>query len=73
MKTLSITLENLGNGILRATGRNRGVAVSTKQGTDAKALVFAVMAETCFAHRVSGDKYDMEHIRLNAEAVAAIA
>ena len=74
MKAITVTIENLNNGNIRATGRHNGRTVSWKDGiaANAKALLAEVMAETCGAHRV-GNGYDLTYINLNDAAKAAMA
>ena len=74
MKSISVTIETLLNGNIRATGRHNGSTVAWKDGstTDAKSLLAEIMAKTCGAHRV-GNGYDLTYIELNAAAKAAMA
>lgn len=71
MKAISVSLENLKNGMIRVTGHNHGCTVDMKEGTDAKALLAAVMAKTCFAHKTA-QGYDLTHVELNAAALAIL-
>lgn len=74
MKAITVTIETLSNGNIRATGRHHGCTVSWKDGVaaNAKALLAEVMAETCSAHRV-GNVYDLTYIDLNDAAKAVMA
>ena len=74
MKSIAVTIENLSNGNIRATGRHNGRTVSRKDGiaANAKVLLAEVMAETCGAHRV-GNGYYLTYISLNDAAKAAMA
>ncbi len=74
MKAFTVTIENLSNGNIRATGRHNGRTVAWKDGiaASAKSLLAEIMAETCGAHRV-GDGYDLTYIGLNDAAKAAMA
>lgn len=73
-KQIAVTLENLSNGNIRATVRNNGRTVSWKDGAkgSGKALLAAVMAEGCGAHRLA-DGYDLTRIELNDAAKAVYA
>ena len=74
MKPISITLERLRDGTMRATGRIEGGTSAVAEGgkDSGYALVKHVMRETCSEHRV-GDCFDMTHIQLNDAAQAAIS
>ena len=74
MKSIAVTIENLSNGNIRATGRHNGRTVSWKDGiaANAKTLLAEVMADTCGTHRV-GNSYDFIYISLNDAAKAAMA
>ena len=72
MKAISITLETLDNGNLRATGRHRGTTVAYRDGSDARKLVAYVMKETALGHRLPDGSYDLTHININDAAAAAI-
>ena len=74
MKSISVTIETLKNGNIRATGRNNGTTVAWKDGSvnSAKSLLAEIMEKTCGAHRI-GSGYDLTHINLNAAAKAAMA
>ena len=74
MKTISISLETLRNGNVRATGRHNGRTVAWKEGAkeSAKDLLLSVMRETCPFHS-SGNGLDMTHISLNEAARTALA
>jgi hypothetical protein len=74
MKAITVTLENLQSGNIRATGRHNGRTVALKEGSaaNAKALLAEVMAATCYAHRV-GNTYDLTFIHLNDAAQAEMA
>ena len=69
MKAISVSVESLKNGTVRATGRHNGRTVISKDGTSssAKAIFDEVMTETCGAHRI-GDRYDLTYIELNQAA-----
>jgi len=74
MQNISVALENLRNGTLRATVRHCGRTVAQRecvQGEEREALN-AVMKIGCFAHVVNG-AYDMTNIRLNDAAKAILA
>ena len=73
MKSISVTIETLNNGNIRATGRNNGTTVAWKDGSvnSAKSLLAEIMEKTCGAHRIGSD-YDLAHINLNAAAKAAM-
>jgi hypothetical protein len=73
MKAISITLETLSNGTLRATGRHRGTTVACRDGLDARELVGYVMNQTASAHRLPSGGYNLTNIDINAEALAATA
>jgi hypothetical protein len=72
MKSISITLETLSNGTLRATGRHRGTTVACRDGSDARELVGFVMKETALGHRLPSGDYDLTHIDINEAAKAAM-
>lgn len=70
---ITITLENLGNGAWRATGRIDGrtaMFVDTRLANVSKA-VERVAREVAFGHCVNG-KYDPEYVRFNPAALAAL-
>jgi hypothetical protein len=71
MKSMTITIEDLGNGKIRATGRNSGRTVAWRDGTqdNAKSLLDYVMSETCLGHRLDSG-YDLTYIELNDAAMA---
>ena len=73
MKSIAITLEDLRDGRIRATGRENGRTVIYKDGlpSEAKSLLSDVMATTCRFHRIDSG-YDMEFIQLNEAAKSAI-
>lgn len=73
MKSISITIEKLSNGMVRATGRVFGRTVSSKDGLPehSKSIVSDVMSETCYAHKANG-VYDMAHIEFNDAARLAM-
>ncbi len=75
MKTFAITLETLGNGNVRATGRNNGRAVAMREAKPegAREAVQAVMATTLFAHSTGPGVYDLEYVSMNEAARAALA
>lgn len=68
MKGFFIGLETLTGGKMRVTGRVEGRAVCYIEGDDARELVIKALGETCPAHRISGDKFSMEYIRMNDAA-----
>ncbi len=70
---ITITLESLSSGKLRATGRHNGATVAYRDGTDAKEILAAVMQESAGHHRKGDGTYDLTHISLNAAASAALA
>ena len=70
---ISITLETLRSGNLRATGRHSGSTVAYRDGSDARALLDYVMKEAASAHRLPSGEYDLTHISLNEAAKAALA
>ena len=72
MKSISITLESLSNGNLRATGRHRGATVAFRDGSNARELVSFVMQKTASAHRLQNGSYDLTHIDINDAAAAAL-
>jgi len=74
MKAITVTIENLSNGNIRATGRHSGRTVAWKDSAaaNAKTLLAEIMSETCGAHRV-GNGYDLTYIELNDAAKAAMA
>jgi hypothetical protein len=73
MNAISITLETLSNGTLRATGRHRGTTIAYRDGFDARELVGYVMKEAALGHQLPSGSYDLTHININAEALAALA
>lgn len=73
MKAISITLEQLDNGTLRATGRYNGSTVAYRDGFDARELVGYVMQKTASGHRLPGGGYNLTNIDINAAALAALA
>lgn len=74
MKAITVTIANLKNGNIRATGRHNGRTVIYKDGLpeNAKVILAEVMRETCGGHRV-GNTYDFTHIELNQAAQAVLA
>ncbi len=74
MNAITITIENLSNGNIRATGRHNGRTVSSKDGIAANATVMLaeVMEITCPEHRI-GNGYDFTYIKLNDAAKLALA
>ena len=73
MNAISITLETLNNGTLRATGRHNGSTVAYRDGSNARELVGFVMQKTASAHRLTSGSYDLTHIDINPAALAALA
>ena len=71
MKNISVSIESLSNGNIRATGRHCGRTVAWKDGieSDVKSLLSEIMAKTCGGHRV-GNSYDLTYISLNDAAMA---
>lgn len=74
MKSISLSLETLSNGQLRATVRNDGATVTYKEGEKGQAyeLCLAALREGASAHRISGDRFDFTYIALNPAAERAI-
>lgn len=72
MSKITVTIENLKDGNIRATARHNGRTVSWKDGVNAKVLLAEVMGVACYAHRV-GNEYDFTYIQLNAAAKLALA
>ena len=56
MKTISLTMENLSNGMIRITGRNNGCTVKYVDGirSDAKNIFNQVANATASSHMVGG-------------------
>ena len=72
MSAITVTIENLKDGSIRATARHNGRTVSWKDGVNAKALLAEVMDVACYEHRV-GNEYDFTYIQLNDAAKLAMA
>ena len=72
MKAISITLETLSNGTLRATGRHRGTTIACRDGFDACELVGYVMKETALGHCLPSVGYDLTQIDINDAAKSAL-
>ena len=72
-KTLTCTLENLSNGMIRVTGRERGRTISYKDGSadSASALVAEVMQASFGAHQLQNG-YDMKYIEANQPVIDAL-
>jgi hypothetical protein len=66
MKNISVTLEDLSNGNVRATCRhnNSTVCWMDSKKEDAIILLNIVMNKGCFAHKI-GNKFDLTYIELN--------
>lgn len=72
MKSISISLESLSDGTLRATGRNNGRTVAFFEGTDASLLVLRALKASASAHALPSGGYDMTHIEVNDAAAAVL-
>ena len=70
MKGISLSLETLSNGQLRATVRNDGATVTYKEGTPAQGreLCLAALREGASAHQISPNRFDFTYIALNPAA-----
>lgn len=71
---ITLTLETLSSGQIRATIRHDGATVTYKEGTLAQGreLCFAVLREGASEHQINGDKFDFTWINLNNAAKQAI-
>lgn len=72
-KTLTCTLENLSNGTIRVTGRDRGRTIVYRDGTveSTSSLVAEVMQASFGAHRLQNG-YDMTYIEANQPVINAL-
>ena len=65
MNAITITIENLSNGNIRATGRHNGRTVSSKDGIAANATVMLaeVMEITCPEHRIGKSEKARQYVQ----------
>lgn len=75
MRGISISLDTLDNGTIRATGRIDGRSVESFDGTcgQERELTVKAMKSAARAHQISDGVFDLTHINLNAAAKAAYA
>lgn len=72
---MTLTLEALDNGAIRATGRIDGGTSAYLDGTpeNAKALCLNVLSKFAFAHKLADGSFDLTYINLNDAAKRAMA
>jgi len=71
---ISLTLETLSNGQMRATVRQDGRTVAYRTGAQGqrRELCLAVLHDGASAHQIGPDQFDFTHIRVNAAARQAL-
>lgn len=70
---INLTIENLSDGNIRATGRVSGATAARYDGTksQAKELCLRILNEVAFAHKI-GANFDLTFIEMNDAATKAV-